>query len=162
MAIKKPLVISSTGVVQQLQAGDTLQVDTSLSDVRSLTNGEGAAAIVIGTPVYISGAGAMRRAQANALATARVIGLGSDTSVAAAAAGLVVLDGTLSATTAQWDAITGQTGGLTAGAVYFLDPATVGKLTVTCPTTVGQLVTLVGQAFSTTDMEVGIEPPILL
>ena len=39
------------------------------------------------------------------------------------------------ATTAQWDAVAGTTGGLAFGANYFLSAGTAGLLTATAPTT---------------------------
>lgn len=162
MAIRKPLVIVA-GQVQQLQAGDQLSAGVALADTRALTNGEAAASMPIGTPGYVSGAGAAKRAQANALATADVVGLVYDPAgIANGASGDFVVDGVVSATTAQWDAVTGQVGGLTPGSAYFLDPATPGKLTSTPPSAVGQVVTRVGIALSDTDFDVRIGEPILL
>ena len=162
MATKLPLVLSVGGDIQQLQSGDQIIVLTSQLDVRLVSNGEASVALVIGTPVYVFAAGSVKRAQANALATARVFGLWVDTSTAAAGNGNVGMNGLLVATTAQWDAVTGQTGGLTPGSAYFVDSATVGKLTATAPTTAGQVVSVIGIALSTTDMELNVQRPILL
>ena len=52
--------------------------------------------------------------------------------------------------------------GLTAGADYFLDPATAGKLTTTPPSTVGQFNVYVGRAKSSTDMHLDIRFAIAL
>jgi hypothetical protein len=161
MTTLAPLVIKA-GVVQQLQSGDMLTAGVAVANTRSLTNGEASAAIVIGAPVYISGAASVKRAQANASSTATVFGLGYDVSTAFGAAGNIITSGVLVATTAQWDAVAGTSGGLTAGTVYYLDPATVGKITATAPSNTGQLVVPVGIAISTTDMEVDIGDPILL
>jgi len=161
MATKKPLVISN-GIVQQLQSGDTLEAAQATVNVQTFTNGESSAALVIGTPVYVSAAGTVKRAQANALSTADVIGLWRAISTAAAGSDQAVLDGVLVATTGQWDAVTGQSGGLTPGARYYLDPSTPGKLSTTAPTTTGQVVVGCGLAISTTEMEVDIETFVLL
>lgn len=161
MAIKSPLVIGSNGLPQQLQSGDTLNVPTSGANTQALLNNE-VGAIVIGTPVYAQAAGAVKKGQANAAATSRLIGLVFDASISAAASGAICTDGILSATTGQWDAVTGGTGGLVFGTLYFLDPATAGKLTATPPTTVGQFVVPVGIALSTTVMDVSIQNEILL
>jgi hypothetical protein len=72
------------------------------------------------------------------------------------------VDGFLTATTGQWDAVTGQTGGLTPGALYYLSVATAGKLTLTATETVGEFVERVGKAVSTTRMEVTVMPRIKL
>lgn len=59
--------------------------------------------------------------------------------------------GKLTLTTAEWDARTGDTGGLTDGQYYWLS-STVGGITKTAPTT--GLRQLIGKALSTTVMEV--------
>lgn len=161
MALRKPLVLNA-GQIQQLQAGDTLNAPQSGGDQVELTNGN-AGAVVIGAPVYISANDTFDKARSNAAATARVAGLVAKTpSIANAASGPVQTDGPMTATTGEWDAITGGAGGLTAGTVYYLDPATAGKLTSTAPTTVGQLVVEVGVAISTTILDIKIKAPILL
>lgn len=162
MSLRKPLVVGTDGLAQQLQAGDSIDAGTVTSQTRSVTNGEGSAAIVIGAPVYANAADTVKRAQANAKSTSKLAGLGFDASTAAAAAGNIIFGGILVATTGQWDAVAGTTGGLAFGTYYFLDPATAGKITATVPTTVGQCVTLVGLALSTTELELMLEPPILL
>jgi hypothetical protein len=160
MAQRKPLVIIN-GQIQQLQAGDTLDAVVSEVDIVSATNAN-AGVIAIGQPVYVSGADAVNLAQANASGTVEVLGLVKDVSVNAAATANIQTDGVLTATTTQWDAVTGDTGGLNAGAVYYLDAATAGKLTTTAPTEVGQYVVRVGKALSTTDLEISIGQPIKL
>jgi hypothetical protein len=158
MAIKLPLVITN-GIVQQLQSGDTL--DTRAEQFQ-LINDE-VAPVVIGAPVYPDVAGGFKKAQANASATKDVIGLvGQSPSIANGVAGAITLDGILTATTAQWDAVTGDAGGLTFKAKYYLDPATAGKITKTAPSTIGQWVVEVGEALSATDMKINVMPPILL
>ncbi len=119
----------------------------------SLTNNE-AGAIVCGAPVYSNAAGGIKKALATTATsgTALCIGLMLDTSVAAGAQGSVAIDGLVTLTTAQWDAVTGQSGGLTFGANYFVDPTTAGKLTTTPPSTVTQYVTMVGSPVSATTM----------
>ena len=152
MPAYKPLVLVA-GEFTQLQSGDTLDVVTSSADEATLTNSS-AGAIPIGTPVYVSAANACQPSRANATGTAKVVGLVSATTIAAAATGTIRKDGTLTATTAQWDVITGQTGGLTAGGSYFLSEATAGRLTTTAPV-VGWVLP-VGVALSTTDFEIQV------
>lgn len=161
MTVRIPLVIAN-GVIQQLQSGDSILAPTATVDVRTLTNGEGAAAGVIGMAVYMFGNDSFKLARANASGTAGVIGLVNDVSIAAAGSGLIAVAGVLVATTGQWDAVAGTTGGLVFGTLYYLDPTTVGKITGTAPTAVGQLVVQVGRALSTTEMEILVQPPILL
>ena len=162
MAIKTPVVFGSDGLLQQLQPADSLNSAGSTYSSRSVTNGEAATAVVIGAPVYASAADTVKRGQANAKATSQLVGLGLDATIAAAGVGNIITGGTLVATTAQFDAVAGTTGGLAFGTRYFLDPATPGKITATAPTTVGQCVTVVGIALSATELEVMIQPPVLL
>lgn len=162
MALKLPLVMGTDGLPQQLQSGDSISVAAATYTSRSVTNGEASSAIVIGAPVYASAADTVKRGQANAKATSKLVGLGLDASIAAAGVGNIITSGILVATTTQWDAVAGTTGGLTFGTEYFLDPANPGKITSTPPSTVGQCVTLVGIALSTTELQLQISAPILL
>ncbi len=122
MAKRKPLVLVS-GAIQQLQAGDYLGDEQYIS----LINGEAGAAVIC-MPVYISAADTAKKARANAGATVPAMGFIVDTSVAAGASANVQTQGVLTATTAQWDAVAGTTGGLTAGQSYFLSDTTAGQL----------------------------------
>lgn len=163
MTLRKPIVIGTDGLPQQLQSGDSIDAASTTSQTRSVTNGESSLAIVIGAPVYASAADTVKRAQANAKSTSKLAGLGYDASTAAAATGFIITNGVLVATTGQWDAVvTGGSGGLAFGTYYFVDPANPGKLTATVPTTVGQCVALVGIGLSTTEMELLLREPILL
>jgi len=161
MSVKIPLVLVD-GLPAQLQAGDTINVPASTYNARSFTNGESSAPLVIGSPVYISAADTAKLAKANAMATSGAVGLWQDVSTSAGSSGVCAVGGTVVATTGQWDAVTGGTGGLTPGSLYFIDPTTAGHLTTTAPSTVGQVVTVVGRASSTTEMELLIGTPILL
>jgi hypothetical protein len=161
MAARKPLVIVS-GQIQQLQTGDTLNCAVSTIDASSLTN-DNASTINICQAVYVKSNGHVDLAEANASGTCTVFGLVQDTSIATSVAGNVQTDGIFTATTTQWDAVvTGESGGLTPGSIYYLDPATAGKLTTTAPTTAGQYVVQVGIAESATTMKLWFRAPILL
>jgi hypothetical protein len=162
MATRLPLVLGSDGLPQQLQSGDQISAPTTAPSLRSVTNGEGAAAIVIGAPVYAFAADQVKRGQANAKTTSKIVGVGYDASIAAAAVGTIATAGVVVATTTQWDAVAGTTGGLAFGTLYFLDPANPGKITSTVPTTVGQCVELIGIALSTTELDLQIAQPVLL
>ncbi len=155
MAIKKSLVITN-GQIEQLQAGDRLDLGNTVTK-----NNANAGTITIGQPVYITGAN-VDLAQADAQSTIRVAGLVLDTSVATATPATILVDSILTATTGQWDAVTGQVGGLTPGANYFLDPSTPGMLTTTAPTAVGEFVVRVGHALSATEFEIEISQPVKL
>ena len=158
MAAKIPLVLNS-GLVGQLQSGDYINAPIAGIQEVAQTNDE-VGAIVIGAPVYNDAANGVKKAKADAIGTAKPIGLVGQTSIAGAASGIIGVDGVLTATTGQWDAVAGTTGGLTFGTVYYLSAATAGLLTSTAPTTVGQFIVEVGQAISTVDMKILIKAPI--
>jgi hypothetical protein len=160
MATKKPLVITN-GQIEQLQAGDTLDAPVTEVDVVSKTN-DNSGAITIGTPVYVKSNGNVDKAQANASGTVQVLGLVRDASISSSTSGVIQTDGVLSATTAQWDAVTGDSGGLTPGAAYYLSASTAGQLTTNAPTTAGQFVVRIGLALSSTELDISIAPPIKL
>jgi len=161
MALRKPLVINA-GQIQQLQSTDTLDVTAvGGGDVVSQTNDE-AGAIVICTPVYNDAADGVKKAKADASGTKDVMGLVQQASITNGVAGMVLVNGVLTATTVQWDAVFGTTGGLTFKTRYYLSAATAGIATATAPTTTGQYVVELGIALSTTELMVDIKSPILL
>jgi len=161
MAVRIPIV-QVGGQFQQLQSTDTLSVPVfSGGDVISLTNDE-AGAIVICTPVYVDAASGVKKGKADAAGTKSIIGLVSDTSITNGVAGNIIINGFLTATTGQWDAVFGTTGGLTFNTRYYLSAATAGLATATAPSTVGQYVLELGIAISTTVLKVDIKSPILL
>lgn len=157
MAVRKPLVIVN-GQIEQLQAGDTT---TAGFELQALAN-ENAGTIVIGQPVYASGASQVDLALADASLTKDVIGLVYDTSILTTATGNIITDGVMTATTGQWDVVTGDTGGLVFNSIYYLDPTTPGMLTVTAPTADGDYVAPIGIAISTTKMRIEIKTTVLL
>ncbi len=154
--IKKALVITN-GQIEQLQAGDRL----ASPDLTTATNGN-AGALPIGTPVYVSAGDTVDKAKADAAGTKDVFGLVADVTIAIAGSGAIQTDGSLVATTGQWDAVTGQTGGLTPGSFYYLSAATAGMLSPNAPTMDGQFVAPVGKAKSTTELEITILSTIKL
>ncbi len=160
MANRKPLVIVD-GILRQMASGDTLEAKLDEVDFITADNDE-VGAIVIGTPTYVNGDGTVKKALADAIGTADVLGLVVDITVAASDPARILTDGRLTATTAQWDAVSDETGGLTAGSIYYLDPSTAGKITATAPTSDTEVVARVGKALSTTILEVSINQPILL
>lgn len=157
MAVKKPLVLGADGRPQQLQSGDSLGV-TSETGQFSMTAG---AALIAGQAVYVSGAAAVNKARANAGATTVLQGLAA-AAISNGVSGTIQLNGVLTLSTAEWDAVAGTTGGLTPGATYYLSAGTAGLLTATCPTTTGQYVVIAGVALSTVDFDIRISEPILL
>jgi hypothetical protein len=159
MGLRKPLVVNlTTGELEQLSPSDYLDE----RDIINISNETGAP-LVVGTPVYQSAtANEVAKAQANAIATAKVAGLILDASIADGATGGALTDGRITATTTQWDAVTGQTGGLTPGARYFLSAASAGMLTTTPPSVDGQVIAPIGTARSTTEFEISIGTRISL
>ena len=120
----------------------------------TLVNDQGAI-INPGSVVYTDSSGTFMLANAGATATSNAIGISTGT-IASGGSGNIALDGQVTLTVAQWNAITSGSGGLTPGATYFLSPTTNGGLTTTPPTTAGQYLLKIGQALSTTIMNVNL------
>lgn len=118
-------------------------------------------ALTLGMPVYASAAGAVDKAIATALATARAVGLVADATIASGASGNIQTGGTLVAqSSAQWDAITGDVGGLVTNAPYYVD-VTAGKLTRTAPAIVsGFCVAPIGFGLDVLTMNINIAPVV--
>ena len=127
--------------------------------VESMTNGN-AGAVVIGRVVYASGDNTFNVANANNIATAKAIGLMTSVTTASGAAGNVAVAGVVTATTGQWDAVSGQSGGLTTGATYYLSNSTAGAITTTAPTT--GILAPVGIALSPTKLKIDIQRVVVL
>lgn len=161
MALRKPLVVNAAGEIATLPAGDTLNVPTTGVNTIAQTNDE-AAPIVIGAPVYNDAADGVKKAKADAAGTSKVMGLVADISITNAVAGNIATDGVLTATTGQWDAVFGTTGGLIFGTIYFLSAGTSGLGTGTAPSASGQYVARLGIALSTTELLIQIRDRILL
>lgn len=125
----------------------------------SLSNQE-AGAIVIGQAVYTFGNGQVKKAIASGSGTKDVIGIVKDASISASASGSIAVSGIVTATTGEWDTVTGQSGGLTPGAIYYLDNTTAGKIVTTAPST--GWVAPVGLALSTTQLKVNVLATIKL
>ncbi len=148
--IKKPLVLTG-GEIEQLQSGDVLlPIPSSLS----LTNGS-VVDLPPGVPAYIESANTFERATADAYPN--VIGLTTE-GITSSVNGIIQTDGVLTLSTAEWDAVTGDTGGLTPGATYYL--ATIGGLAIVAVAT-GYL-TRIGIAVNDTDLDIKISRPIKL
>ncbi len=148
MALRKPLVLVN-GQIQQIQAGDTLNAQVAENETQQWTNGD-TGSHAVGDVVYLNAADSVKKAQANAAATANPVAFATAT-ITNGSVGAYQTSGTLSGLT-----------GLTPGSTYYLDPATAGKMTVTAPTAAGQLVVELGVAVSTTEFLIRLRPPILL
>lgn len=125
----------------------------------TLTNGN-AGSIVIGRVVYVSGADTCNLANANNISTSTVVGIATSITAASAAPVTVAVNGIITATTGQWDTITGQSGGLTPGAKYYLSNTTAGAMTTTAPST--GVLAPVGTALSTTKLAMNVERVVIL
>lgn len=153
MAVKKPLVLTG-GQIERLQPGDTIDVGNTKQRTADT-------ALIKAQPVYASSGTNVDKAQADAQSTIRVSGLAAE-AIAMSTTGDILYDGIMVATTGEWDAVTGETGGLTPGANYFLDASTAGMLTQTPPSSTGEFVVRVGHALSATEFEIEIQQPIKL
>lgn len=130
--------------------------------MQTLTSAE-STTMTLGTPVYVSGEGACMRAVANSRARGTVVGLVAISELLPGIAGAIRNSGVLRGATAQWDAITGDTGGLVPDAFYFLS-LTAGRLSRSpLPSSSrGSVNTVVGLATSSTDMKLLLRDPLTL
>lgn len=133
----------------------------AVNNIIMAANGE-PVSLVIGTPVYISGENTARKGKADALETVDIVGLVKDVSVDVNAAGEIQVDSVLVATTGQWDVVTGQDGGMTPYACYYLDPVNSGRITTVVPGMEGQYGVKIGRALSPTHLLIAIKQPIRL
>lgn len=115
--------------------------------------------LVPGAPV-VTLSGGLYRAVNNNYGRSKPIGLVSVLALPTLSTA-VAIDGWLTLTAAQWDAVTGDSGGLIPGAEYFVD-STPGTLTTTPPTSSGSVVASVGHAVGTLNMRVRIGTFVLL
>jgi len=154
MAIRKPLVMNN-GNIEQLQLGDRL---APVPNNTLLMNDE-TSLMQAGQPVMVDDLG-------NAKYTIATNNKGviafcvEDTPPTEL--GIFQVDGILSLTTSQWDNITGDTGGLRPGRMYFLDDNTISKITRVAPATVGHYIVRLGTAISKTDFTISIGTPTKL
>ena len=119
----------------------------------SATNGD-AAGLVIGNVVYFDSVGDAVKAQADADISALGVGFATGT-IGIAGDGNFQLDGIMTASEAEWNAVTEEgAGGLTEGARYFVSEITAGKITTTAPSSVGETVVQIGVAVSSTQLKI--------
>ena len=115
--------------------------------------------LVPGSPVYIKNNAHFGLAQGDAFPQSRFAGF-SRTTTAPTFAAEVISGGPLELTTAEWDAITGQVGGLTPGIPYFLSTAVAGRITTVPPSS--SFSVKVGKAVTPTTLDVDPRNPIKL
>jgi hypothetical protein len=116
------LITASSG------AASSASSSSGSSSIASLINDEAIVA-VIGQPIYSDAAGAFKLAIGDGSARAVAFGVVVDPTIRPATAGNVMTAGIITATTAQWDAVAGTTGGLAFGVVYYLSTTVAGALT---------------------------------
>ena len=80
-------------------------------------------------PAYSDAAGGFKLALGDGSTKAAVIGVVIDPLIRPAANGNVLTTGAVNATTAQWDAVCGTSGGLSFGVTYYLSATVAGALT---------------------------------
>jgi hypothetical protein len=153
MAVRKPLVIKN-GQIQQLQAGDMLTGQNLSID---LTNSSGSVTVNKCTPVYIVSDGQFFTSINTSEAPHRAVGFAAET-IGPSTTGPVQLIGVLEATQAEWNTVTGGTGGLGPGLTYYIDTGSPNVLTSVPTSTDSQYVKKVGIA--ATDTQLIIDPDI--
>lgn len=124
----------------------------------------GSTAFPKGTPVRPNGitAGVVTTSEANGLSSAATIGLltsavdASNRDSSAQYAGIVEM------TTAEWDAVTGDTGGLALGVLYYVSSTVTGKISSTRTGVSNRCITLLGIALSPTELQLQICGPIVV
>lgn len=151
MATKKPLVLGASGEIEQLQAGDSIEVGSSNQSFGAVNNNAGA--ISLGQVVYIDGDGTVDLAQANNETTTKAIGLVEDATIATTDTGEIITDGVL--VSADWTSVTGGAT-LVPGSSYFLSDTTAGGMSTIPPTLAGSFVLKLGSAISATEFEISI------
>lgn len=145
------LAIGSTDQVLTVVGGAPAWSAAPSNDTVSKT---ATGAITKAAPVYLLSDGTVSEAQANSTSTFRPYGLAAAAIAGGAAGPIYYKEGTrVTMTTGEWDAVTGQSGGLTTGSRYFLDHAAAGELITTCPSSAGQQIVEWGVAESTTVMK---------
>jgi len=117
--------------------------------------------IIKGELLYAASNSTVAKALADSSTKQKVLGF-AKIPFAVGVIGVVQIADLIEATTDEWDAVTGMVGGLVAGAHYYLDPTTKGRMTTTPPSTDGQYVVRVGWALSSTEFQIDIEPSVLL
>ena len=94
-------------------------------------------------------------ANANDITKMKVMGLVATNIIEAGGAGIIALLGKISGSTTQWDSITGQAGGLTPNANYFLD-IVGGMITNSAPLDRAAFLCPIGSALSETVLNINI------
>jgi len=94
--------------------------------------------LAVADAVYVDSSGAFLKAQANIASTGQAIGVVGV--VVSADIFVIHVGGKITASTGDWDAHTGGSGGLAAGTLYYLSDTTLAGYTTVAPATVGEVV----------------------
>ncbi len=151
--------VAGTGIsISHTDDSTTITATGGTAAVTNMTNVD-SEELVKGTPVYTFGDGTFKAARANTQASTSLIGL-TFTDIAQSSEGQIQTDGVVTASTAQWDLLTGGSGGLTPNTLYYLSETVKGKLKPTSPTS-GYVVPI-GSAISATGLKLNLNSTILL
>lgn len=153
----KPLVLDSDGSIRQIKTDETMDAIAKEVDMLLVVNGE-STPLTAGKIVYISTNNTVKLANADGITTKNAFGIVAEPTIESGVSGMIQTNGQISNTTTAWDAITGTTGGLTAGTSYYLSNSTPGLIT-SIPPTSGWIVKI-GTAVSSTVLDLHISQPI--
>ena len=144
--------------VQGAGCKKTAQASSDCCDEISQGSGPVLEPVSVGQPIYVSELGFVGLAGSDSVPEACFRGFALES----AGVGFAVTyqsDGVLTFPESTWDAITGDTGGLTPGALYHLAPA-VGTMSKTPPSTGYFLV--IGRALDSEKLVIEIDDPLPL
>ncbi len=153
-----------SGTVRQIANTDDVAAlaSTTASAAPTVVTNNETQNITLGQPVCGAVDLSVILADAGVAGKQNVIGLISTISIdGSGGTGNMLSTGLITGTTVQWDAVTGQIGGLTPFATYFLDVGG-GRITATPPFDTGLYICAIGQAISSTVLSIQIARPITL
>lgn len=155
----QPVVLLPGNRMGGVPSGGILNAAVAGKETAEMENSSGGNITWLQT-VYVKSDGTVAPARANASGTAEAAGLVAQPTIANEAEGTIQTNGRIEADTEDWDAVTGQTGGLSPGKFYILSPDTAGQMIPIDSDTItaGQYITVVGKALTTTAFK--IEPEI--
>jgi len=108
--------------------------------------------------VYVTPSGLFLKAKANLASTGQCVGVVG--AVVSPDVFVLVINGKVSASTGAWDALTGDTGGLVSGTVYYLSYTVAGGYSTIAPTNIGNTVQAVLLAISSASALVMQQPSV--
>lgn len=148
MADKKPLVLGTDGVIEEIQSGDALDT-TIIGEVVDLMDFTSAVALVLNDAVFVDSSGELDKAKADAAGTMPCRGF-----CALAAAGAS------QPTKLQAKGLLSGLSGMTPGAKQYVSTATAGVLVETVASTAGHYVQEVGVAKTASVLLIELKQPV--